>query len=147
MNHVIHALISADISIFPTEISNGSRTYNHLVRKRTLNQFGQMVHGLNGCTFESRCSNLNFRSRACFEQGVPWHTGIYGVWIQCETRTWHDINIQEISKFCNIKKYRYRLRFDTKYIILLTFFWVFNNCFNKSGWWFQQKWLLYAFFK
>ena len=30
--------------------------------------------------------------------------------------------IQEISKFCNIKKYRYRLRFDTKYIILLTFF-------------------------
>ena len=24
-----------------------------------------------GCGFESRCSHLNFRIRACFEQGVP----------------------------------------------------------------------------
>ena len=28
----------------------------------------------------------------------------------------------EISKFCYIKKYRYRLHFDTKFLILLTFF-------------------------
>ena len=27
----------------------------------------------------------------------------------------------EISKFCYIKKYMYRLHFDTKFIILLTF--------------------------
>ena len=30
------------------------------------------VYELNGCGFESSCSHLNFRSRACFEQEVPW---------------------------------------------------------------------------
>ena len=33
------------------------------------------------CMFESSCSHLNFRFRSCFEQGVFWHWGIYGVWI------------------------------------------------------------------
>ena len=28
------------------------------------------VYELSGCRFESRCSHLNFRFRACFEQGV-----------------------------------------------------------------------------
>ena len=32
------------------------------------------VYELSGCWFESRCSHLNFRSRAGFEQGVPWHS-------------------------------------------------------------------------
>ena len=27
--------------------------------------------------FECSCSHLNFRFRACFEQGVPWHSGKY----------------------------------------------------------------------
>ena len=27
--------------------------------------------------FECSCSYLNFRFRACFEQGVPWHSGKY----------------------------------------------------------------------
>ena len=49
---------------------NGTHTYNHL-----------------GCRFESRCSNFNFRYRACFEQGVPRHLGNYRVWIHSETRT------------------------------------------------------------
>ena len=49
---------------------------------------------LSGCGFESSCSHLNFRFRACFEQGVPWHSGKYRVWIHSETRTWHDKNIQ-----------------------------------------------------
>ena len=44
--------------------------------------------------FESSCSHLNFRFRACFEEGVPWHSGNYWVWIHSETRTWHDKNIQ-----------------------------------------------------
>ena len=52
------------------------------------------VYELNGCGFESRCSHLNFRIRACFEQGVPWHSRNYRVWIHSETRTWHDKNIQ-----------------------------------------------------
>ena len=38
--------------------------------------------------------NLNFRFPTCFEQGVPWHSGNYRVWIHSESRTWHDKNIQ-----------------------------------------------------
>ena len=37
--------------------------------------------------------HLNFRVRGCFEQGVPWHSGNYTVWIHSETRTWHGRNI------------------------------------------------------
>ena len=46
---------------------NGARTHNHLVRKQTL-----IV-----CEFESRYSHLNFKYRACFKQGVSWHSGNY----------------------------------------------------------------------
>ena len=53
---------------------NWTRTQNHLVLKRTLNHLA--------------------RFRACFEQGVPWGSGIYRVSIHSETRTWHDKNIQ-----------------------------------------------------
>ena len=82
---------------------NWSRTHNHLVHKRTLNHLDNWTVGLNGwvfvyelnsCWFENSCSYLNFRFRACFEQGVPWHSGNYRVWIHPETRTWHDKNIQ-----------------------------------------------------
>ena len=52
------------------------------------------VYELSGCGFESSCSHLNFRFRACFVQGVPWHSGNYRVRIHSETRTWHDKNIQ-----------------------------------------------------
>ena len=38
--------------------------------------------------------NLNFRFRACFEQGVPRHSINYRVWIHYEARTWYDKNIQ-----------------------------------------------------
>ena len=38
---------------------NWTRTHNHLVRKRTLNHLAKLA------------SHLNFRFRACFEQGVP----------------------------------------------------------------------------
>ena len=30
----------------------------------------QLIYRLSGCGFESRCSHLNIRYRACFEQGV-----------------------------------------------------------------------------
>ena len=46
------------------------------------------------CGFKSSCSHLNFRFQACFEEGVPWHSGTYRVWIHSETRTWHDKNMQ-----------------------------------------------------
>ena len=44
--------------------------------------------------FESSCGHLNFRFCACFEQGVPWHSGNYRVWIHSEMRTWHDGNMR-----------------------------------------------------
>ena len=31
--------------------------------------------------------HLNFKFRACFEQGVAWHSGNYRVWIHTERRT------------------------------------------------------------
>ena len=46
-----------------------------------------------GCGFDSSCSKLNFKFHACFEQGVPWHSGNYSAWIHSETRTWHYKNI------------------------------------------------------
>ena len=52
------------------------------------------VFELSGRGFESSCSHLNFRFCACFEQGVPWHSGNYREWIHSETRMWHDKNIQ-----------------------------------------------------
>ena len=87
----------------------GTRTHDHLVLKRTLNHLAKLVkcvekpiclnawvfvYKLSGCGFGSCCSHLNFRFRAYFEQGVPWHSGNYRVWIHSETRTWHDKNIQ-----------------------------------------------------
>ena len=52
------------------------------------------VYELSGYGFESSFSHLNFRFRACLEQGVPWHSGNYRERIHSETRTWHDKNIQ-----------------------------------------------------
>ena len=58
---------------------NWTRTQSHLVRKRTLNHLAKLVwvfvYELSASGFESSCSHLNFRFRACFEQGVPWHSG------------------------------------------------------------------------
>ena len=74
---------------------NWTWIHNHLVHKRTVwpNGWG-FVYELSGCGFEPSCSHLNFRFRACFEQGIPWHSGNYRVWIHPETRTWHDKDIQ-----------------------------------------------------
>ena len=57
------------------------------------------VDELSGCGFESSCSHLNFRFRACFEQGVPWHSGNYRVWIHSKTHMWHDKNIQSYAPY------------------------------------------------
>ena len=52
------------------------------------------VYELSVSGFESSCSHLNFRFHAGFEQGFPWHSGNYRVWIHSEMCTWHDKNIQ-----------------------------------------------------
>ena len=94
---------SLDISTFVT-ISNGqfvTFSIDHL----------HMPVWLNGCVFaykvivcvvESRCNHINFRYRACFEQGVPWNPDNYIVWIHSETHTWHDKNIRS-SKHWSIR--------------------------------------------
>ena len=68
--------------------------------------------------FESSCSHLNFRFRACFEQGVPWHSGNYRMWTHSETRTWHDKKIQSdfvrIYRECTRKPYSF-LKIDTTF--------------------------------
>ena len=77
-----------------------TRIQNHLVRKRILNHWPvwpngwAFVYELSRSGFESSCSHLNFRFHACFEQGVPWHSDNYRVWVHSEMRTWHDKNIQ-----------------------------------------------------
>ena len=66
-------------------------TYNQMHRTDTYSQHSsifwpvclngwELVYELSGCGFEFRY-HLNFRYRACFEQGVPRQSGNYNVWI------------------------------------------------------------------
>ena len=77
---------------------NWTRTQNHWVKVQ-LDSFNLQI------------SHLSW-------EGVPWHSGNYGVWIHSETRTWHDKNIQ------------LRLRLIWK--VNLEFYnitaWLTNNC-------------------
>ena len=57
------------------------------------------VSELSGSGFDSSWSHFTFRFRASFEQGVPWHSGNYRVWIHSETRTWPDKNIQSNAPY------------------------------------------------
>ena len=52
------------------------------------------VYELSGSGFDSSCSHFTFRFRAWFEQGVPWHSDNYRMWIHSETRMWHDKKIR-----------------------------------------------------
>ena len=40
-----------------------------------------------------------FLQSACFEQGVPWHSGNTRVWIYPETHTLHDKNMQSNAPY------------------------------------------------
>ena len=42
----------------------------------------------------SGCSYLNFKYRACFEQGSPWHLDNYRMCILSKARMWHNKNTQ-----------------------------------------------------
>ena len=77
---------------------------NWLVLSTSLAKWLGFVYELSGCGFEFRCSHLNFRYRACFQQGVPWHSGKYGASIHSETLTWHDKNIQSVT-LDHVQKY------------------------------------------
>ena len=43
------------------------------------------VYELCSCGFESHCSHLNYKFRACFEQGYLWQSCKYRVWISRDT--------------------------------------------------------------
>ena len=78
-----------------TSDCSGTQTHNHLVHKWTLNHFRPVwlngwvfVYELSVCGFESCCSHLNFKFPACFEQGIPWQSDNYRVWIHSEMCMW-----------------------------------------------------------
>ena len=85
---------------------NRTRNQNHLYRKRTLTHLAKLakwlscvlstyLYGAFDCIFLSRqVCFCHDRFGAWFEQGVPWHSGNYRVWIHSETRTRHGKNIQ-----------------------------------------------------
>ena len=75
------------------------------------------VYKLNGYDFESRCNHLNFRYRACFEQGVPLHdknTQSYSISFVCPSTvqgnfvsnrpSWH-LHVQRIKTLQQSVKY------------------------------------------
>ena len=86
------------------------RAYNHMHRTDQYSKHSSIIrpvwpHGwvfvyeLSSCGFESSYRHLKkLRFCACFEQGVPWHSGNYRKRIHSETRTWHDKNMQSISQ-------------------------------------------------
>ena len=89
-------------------IRDMTRTYREMHRTDDYSEYSSIispvwpnawvfVYKLSGSGFESSCSHLNLRFRACFKQGVPWHSDNYRVWIHSETRTWHDKNIQSFN--------------------------------------------------
>ena len=53
---------------------------NYLAKLATVWLIGWVfANELSSCEFESHWNHLNFRYHACFEQGVPWHSGNYSV--------------------------------------------------------------------
>ena len=124
---------------------NWTRTQNQLVRKRTLNHSRPFwpnswvfVYELSGSGFKSSCSHLNFRFRACFEQGVPWHSGNYKVWIHSEMSKRHDKNIQSDSKTFNISLFNVvflflMLKFLFRLLMPFSYFCFYNDSYAHTS--------------
>ena len=89
-------------SIWSLSECNGIRTHNHLARKRTLKHLAKLTLKASLTKWLSVClrtkwlwvrvlllSLKNFRYGACFEQGVPWHSGklqnVDSLWNSYET--------------------------------------------------------------
>ena len=86
------------------------RTYSQMLRTDKYSELSLIIWSvwrncwvfvceLSVCGFESRCSCLNFRYCACFEQRVPWYSEKYRVSTHSEMRTWHKKNIQSNSPY------------------------------------------------
>ena len=48
---------------------------------------------------DSCCSYLNFKYRACFEQGAPWYSDNCRVYIHSKTWMWHDKKNSQLKNF------------------------------------------------
>ena len=91
---------------FPLKcVSDMTRTYSQMHRTDKYLEHSSIVwpvwlngwvfdYELSGCGFESSWRHLNFRYRARFQQGVPWHSGNYRVWISSEMGTSYENKVQ-----------------------------------------------------
>ena len=97
--------------------SNVIQTHNHLVPKRTLNNFVKLVKWLT-CVLSTYLYDihLNFRYRTCFEKGISWNSGNYTMYIHSEMSTWHDNNIQGLTFQKPSKQYQ-------QWFIIVTVWW------------------------
>ena len=90
------------------------------------------VYELSGYGFDSRCTHLNVRFGECFDQGVPWHSGNYRVWIRSKTRPWPDNNIQSSALYrLVLTRQLYHLASLAKLLsvpLQNKGFWVWNSC-------------------
>ena len=83
-----------------------------------------------------------------------WHSNTLpkkepkNIWIMWHTH-WVFLTSVGTSEFCYIKKYMYKLHFDKKFLILLTFLESLKTVFIKKlqFWWCQQKRLPQTFLK
>ena len=74
---------------------NWTRTYNHLVRKQTLNHLAKWLSCVMSTYLYGAFDYVFIMSHMFFR--VPWHLGIhYRVWIHSEMGMRHDKNIQSI---------------------------------------------------
>ena len=80
-----------------------------------------------GSGLKSCCSHVTVRFHTCFEQGIPWHSGNYRLWIQSERRSWHQKNMQSDAP------YRYVLRKQPSHLG------VFAKCLSVG---LRTKWFL-----
>ena len=63
------------------------------------------VYELSGCGLESSCSHLNFRFRACLEQGIPCHSDNYVMWnaYMCwDGGMWNRVFLEHLQKCTKI---------------------------------------------
>ena len=64
-----------------------------------LNGGWAFVYEISGCRIDSCCSYLNFRYRVWFEQGAPWYSDNYRVYIHSKTWMWHDKKNTQLKNF------------------------------------------------
>ena len=112
-SHIIVERVILQVNHTSTCLSDCSRTWtnNHLVHKRT-----KLAKWLS-CVASTHLYNwfeYMFLLGVCLEQGVPWYSGNYRVWIHSETRMWQDKNIQSTSYSFSIRaKFRQNQRANT----------------------------------